>query len=393
MGFGEVMTEFSFDRLRRYPDLEAPNLFAVDASDRLILAAATDVASAAGGTVVVIGDHYGALTLGAAALGAVGIRVFQDLLVSELALASNAANDAAAATVTGAAAAAATGSDGSESFRNLPLGYELLVGAAVVLLQLPRSLAELDELAAAIARYANPSAVVYAGGRIKHMSIAMNTVLREHFGQLDVSSARQKSRLLIARSPLVSETRYPLREFHADLGLWVCAHGSAFAGTKIDIGTRLLLSVLDQAKPDADHAIDLGCGTGILAATLAKARPALTVLATDQSAGAVASAQATMDANGLAHRVTVVRDDGLSAQPEASADLILLNPPFHVGSTVHSGLADTLFVHAARVLRPGGELWTVYNSSLNYRPILQRTVGTTRQIARNAKFTVTASMR
>jgi hypothetical protein len=31
------MPDFSFDRLRRYPDVEADNLFAVDASDRLIL--------------------------------------------------------------------------------------------------------------------------------------------------------------------------------------------------------------------------------------------------------------------------------------------------------------------------------------------------------------------
>ena len=31
------MTEFSFDALRRWPDVEADNLFAADAADRLIL--------------------------------------------------------------------------------------------------------------------------------------------------------------------------------------------------------------------------------------------------------------------------------------------------------------------------------------------------------------------
>jgi 16S rRNA (guanine1207-N2)-methyltransferase len=45
------------------------------------------------------------------------------------------------------------------------------------------------------------------------------------------------------------------------------------------------------------------------------------------------------------------------------------------------------------VLRPGGELWAVWNSALRYRPALERTIGPTRQIARNAKFTVTASTR
>jgi 16S rRNA (guanine1207-N2)-methyltransferase len=89
----------------------------------------------------------------------------------------------------------------------------------------------------------------------------------------------------------------------------------------------------------------------------------------------------------------VVRDVGLGSQPDSSADLVVLNPPFHVGATVHTGLADSLFAEAARVLRPGGELWTVYNSHLGYRSALQRTVGDTREIARNAKFTVTASRR
>jgi 16S rRNA (guanine1207-N2)-methyltransferase len=52
-----------------------------------------------------------------------------------------------------------------------------------------------------------------------------------------------------------------------------------------------------------------------------------------------------------------------------------------------------MFADAARVLAPGGELWTVWNSHLGYRPALERVVGPTRQIARNTKFTVTASRR
>ncbi|MET0806693.1 MAG: SAM-dependent methyltransferase, partial [Lacisediminihabitans sp.] len=81
----------ALDTLRRYPDLEAPNLVAVDASDRLILdEAAADVAGSRPGTVVTIGDHYGALTLGALALGATAVRSYQDSLLGERALANNA---------------------------------------------------------------------------------------------------------------------------------------------------------------------------------------------------------------------------------------------------------------------------------------------------------------
>ena len=375
------MPDFSFDRLRRFPDVEADNLFAVDASDRLILDEAAGVLAEAGsGEVVVIEDRYGALTLGAAALaGARGIRVHQDVLSGELALTLNAADAGLA-----------------DSYRSLILGEELLTNARVVLIQLPRSLAALDEFADAIRRFAAPDVVVIAGGRIKHMTPTMNAVLRRHFGELQVSSARQKSRVLRAAAPTASATQptvstWPNSVEHADLGLTICAHGAAFAGATVDIGTRYLLEFLDRMKTDARSAIDLGCGTGVLAATLARRRPALRVTATDQSAAAVASARATMVANALADRVTVVRDDALQSQPDASAELIVLNPPFHIGSSVHAGIALKLFEDAGRVLQPGGELWSVWNTHLGYRPALTRLVGPTYQVGRNAKFTVTVS--
>ncbi|WEO77228.1 methyltransferase [Cryobacterium sp. SO2] len=377
------MPDFPFERLRRWPDVEATNLFAVDASDRLILDEAAPFLAAAGpGEVVVLEDHYGALTLGAAArLGAgAGIRVYQDALSGERALDQNAADLAALA----------------GSFSHVPMGEELFRGARVVLMQLPRSLAALDELAGAIARHSAADVTVVAGGRIKHMSVAMNEVLRRHFAAVDVSPARQKSRVLLAKQPIrpeSAESEWPRSVVHDDLGLTVCAHGAAFAGTTIDIGTRYLLEFLGRMKPDAREAIDLGCGTGVLAATLAQARPGLRVLATDQSAAAVASAEATMRANGVDDRVRVLRDDALSAQPDASAELIVLNPPFHIGSSVHAGIALKLFEDAARVLRPNGELWTVWNTHLGYRPALSRIVGQTHQVGRNNKFTVTVSTR
>jgi 16S rRNA (guanine1207-N2)-methyltransferase len=121
--------------------------------------------------------------------------------------------------------------------------------------------------------------------------------------------------------------------------------------------------------------------------------PGWQVVATDQSWAAVASARATVEANGLADRVRVVRDDAGSTLPSGGADVVLLNPPFHVGATVHVGIAHKLFEATARLLRPGGELWCVWNSPLGYRPALERVVGPTRQVSRGPKFTVTVSTR
>ncbi|TIH39872.1 class I SAM-dependent methyltransferase [Subtercola vilae] len=368
---------FSFETLRRRPDVESPNLFAFDASDRLILDEAREALGEAGsGEVVVLGDRYGALTLGAAAEHELtGIRVFQDALTGEQALASNA--DAA-------------GLAGVYSSHALDAG--LLTGARVVLLQLPRSLAELEEIADAIARYAHEGVAVFAGGRIKHLTLAMNDVLARFFGEVHATRARQKSRVLIARGALrpTDAPPYPRFEEHPELGLTVAGHGGVFAATGLDIGTRYLLGFLDRVSPDAGVAIDLGCGTGILAAALAQRLPNLAVTATDQSAIAVASARATLLANGL-ERVTVVRDNGLSQQPDAHADVIVCNPPFHVGSSVHTGAALALFRDAARVLAPGGSLFTVFNSHLAYQPDLRRIVGPTTVLGQNSKFTVTVS--
>ncbi|MTE15364.1 class I SAM-dependent methyltransferase [Nocardia aurantiaca] len=374
-----VEVEDVLRRLRRYPDVEAVNLYAVDAADRLMLDVAADSLAAAGDNrVAVIDDGYGGLTLGAiAAHDLHGVRVHQDLLTGELALANN-------ARIVGL----------TDRFSTRELGAALLSDVRVVLWRLPRALSGLAETAEAIARYAAPEVEVFAGGRDKYLTPAMNEVLAEYFGSVRASRGRQKSRVLLAADPkTLGEHRFPVRNRLDDRDLEVVAHGAAFSGPRLDIGTRFLLDHLKRMKPDARDAIDLGCGTGILAVALAKARPGIKVTATDQSAAAVASTRATAAANGVADRVTVLRDDAMSSAPDNSADLVLCNPPFHVGAAVHTGSAIKMFQQTGRVLRPGGELWTVYNTHLNYRGVMERMVGKTDVMGRNRKFTVTRSVR
>jgi 16S rRNA (guanine1207-N2)-methyltransferase len=367
-----------FDQLRRAPDVEAPDLVAVDATDRLLLDEAADLfETCRPGEVAVVDDNYGALTLGAAALHRItDVRVHQDLLVGELALARNAER---------------TGLAGC--YRQLPLGPELVDGVRVVLVQAPKGLEALREIAEVVAASAAPDVTLLVGGRVKHMTHAMNDVLGASFTDVSATLARQKSRVLVARGPRPGPSSFPRRQKHADLGLTVCAHGAAFAGTKIDIGTRALLGSVDRMAPSAGTALDLGCGTGVLAAVLARSRPGLAVLAVDQSAAAVASATATAAVNGLGDRIRVTRDDAAVSIPDGSVDLVACNPPFHLGAAVVTTAADRLFAAAGRVLRPGGELWTVYNSALRHKPTLTRLVGPTHVVDRTPKFTVTVSTR
>ena len=172
----------------------------------------------------------------------------------------------------------------TNSFRQLPLAAELFDGATVVLGQLPKSLDALREIAELAATNAEPEVQLFFGGRVKHMTRAMNGALSESFGEVRASLATQKSRVLLAWQPRSDQgpSVFPMRAHHADLDLWVCAYGAAFAGTKLDLGTRLLLESVDRMHPSARSAVDLGCGTGVIAAVLARASPTLSVLATDE---------------------------------------------------------------------------------------------------------------
>lgn len=368
-----------FSDLRRWPDVEDPTLLAYDASDALILDEAVDGPMPA--DVVVIGDRHGALTLGALHDGAERVRVHQDSIVGERALAANAA------------------AIGESRFAHHELDASLVEGARLVLLQLPRSLDELDEIAELVATHADERVRLVAGGRVKHMSMSMNALLGRSFRSVHATLGRRKSRVLRAEGPRRPGISWPRSRQHEVAGrpLTVVAHGGAFAGTSIDIGAQTLLAHLDAmpdapAGPDGFGAVDLASGTGVLGVALALARPGLRVLATDASAAAVRSTLATAEANGVADRVVARQADGLDDVPDASAPLILLNPPFHIGAAVHTGIAERLIADAGRALAAGGELWCVWNGHLGYRPLLDR-IGETRQVSRNAKFVVTATRR
>lgn len=421
-------------RLLPYPEdgSRADGPVAVDATDRLLLDEAAALIGEHPDDVVVLGDRFGALTLGALASGARQVRTQMDAVTAEAALAANSTRVSSLLWNEHAQAAASApvphdpAGPGFTQHERLEPG--LFAGARVVLLQLPGSLAELTEIAEHVARYADPAVTLFAGGRVKHMTHAMNDVLGASFAQVGASLARQKSRLLIAREPRsdVGPLTYPVtarltdREIleaiapagapaaDAPDGLTVVAHGAAFAGATLDHGTRFLLAQAHRWPDLSDTqvtpgtcasdtscagpvVVDLGCGTGILATVLGLRYPHAHVVASDRSAAACASAGATLAANGVTARV--VRDDAGASLPDASADLMLLNPPFHDRAALSTDAAHRMFATAGRVLRDGGELWTVFNTPLHYRRALERAVGPTEHVAQNPRFTVTRSVR
>ncbi|SNS96687.1 16S rRNA (guanine1207-N2)-methyltransferase [Micrococcales bacterium KH10] len=294
--------------------------------------------------------------------------------------------------------------------------------AEFVIGRLPKSLDALDELAGLIAAHARPSVTVLLTGRVKHMTTAMNDVLSRHFAEVQPHLGRQKSRTLEARGPRPTDSARPSYPLTAELDgpfpdgrIAIASHGGVFAGSRLDVGTRELLAHLDDALNPLRSAahprvLDLGCGTGLLATTAALLLPQASVIATDDSWAAVHSTVATARRNGLVATISqglvdgpqpldsspgiqALWDDTAASIPDASIDLILCNPPFHQGAAVDTSIAWDFFATASRVLRPEGQMWTVFNRHLPYLPALRRQIGPTTVVHATPKFTIARSER
>lgn len=279
---------------------------------------------------------------------------------------------------------------------------QVLMGAGTVVYRLPRPLEALEEVAWQIARWADEHVMLLAGQLQRHLNYSMNAVLESAFEDVTASLGYYKARALRARypKPLAGQAppRIPRRNT-VTVGteqLELRAYGLTFGAARLDPGSKLLLETLaamdwDRLTPGS-VVVDLGSGNGTIATVLAKTTRHIQVIATDDSASAVRSTTATLAANNI-DGVQVLHQSGLVQLKDAAVDIVVLNPPFHDGTELTSDIANSLFTEAARVLKPGGVLYTVFNASRGYRRQLVRRVGPTEQMARDKRFIVTQSQK
>lgn len=276
-----------------------------------------------------------------------------------------------------------------DSVQCLPSVQRLQGAYNAALIVLPKSMSLLAWQLDQISRHLSATGTVSLGYMVKHFQPRARAQLAQHFGTVTGSQTFKKSRLLYANAPIQPppgtpdlQTHYPLEGTPFSLSNDV----NLFSRQHLDIGTRELLKLI-PSNPGLGHIVDLGCGNGALGIMAAYRNPQAHVSFIDESYLAVRCADNNMRNTGLQNAYTCEAGHGLS-ESQVSADLILLNPPFHQQTSLVSHLSHNLFQQARQHLSPSGELWVVGNRHLNYHVSLRKIFPSVKQVSASAKFVV-----
>lgn len=360
--------------LSRFPEDPRDRLRAWDASDAYLLRHLAAERTGLSGTVVALGDRWGALVT------ALAEHRPAQITDSYLSQEATRANLARAGVEPGAVQLLTTQDPPPER-------------VDVLLVRVPKSLALLEDQLLRLAPAVHADTVVIGTGMVKEIHTSTLRLFERILGPTRTSLAEQKARLIHC-TPDPSLTRpaspwpysYALPDgIGAVSGRTVVNHAGVFCADRLDIGTRFFLAHLPAG---GRRIVDLGCGNGVVGTAVALADPTAEVLFVDESFQAVASAEATYKANGVPGHAEFRVGDGLAGVADGSVDVVLNNPPFHSHQATTDATAWRMFSGAKRALRPGGELWVVGNRHLGYHVTLRRLFGNSLLVAGDPKFVV-----
>jgi 16S rRNA (guanine1207-N2)-methyltransferase len=163
-----------------------------------------------------------------------------------------------------------------------------------------------------------------------------------------------------------------------------------FSWDRLDAGSRALLDTM-RIEP-GDDVLDIGCGYGVVGVAAARLSRTGTAVLVDVDAEAVRSARRTVLENGLDDRVEVLPGDAAGPVGERRFDVVVTNPPFHLGKGTNLDIPAHFIRDAARVLKPGGRLYLVANRTLPYERWLDDAFGEHTVIRDGREFKVLSAV-
>jgi 16S rRNA (guanine1207-N2)-methyltransferase len=248
---------------------------------------------------------------------------------------------------------------------------------AAALVCLPRSREAARALIAKAAAEVAPGGWVAVDGQ---KTDGIDTALKDLRGRVDLSESLSK-----AHGKLASFAVGP------DLSDWAARPAVAggfqtlpgiFSADGPDPGSVLLAASLPDKL--GGKVADLGAGWGFLAAEILK-RPGVKRL---DLVEAEADALDCARVNVTDPRAHFHWADATGWRPETLLDVVVTNPPFHVGRTAEPGLGVAFIRAARRMLAPNGSLWLVANRHLPYDAVLAECFLEVREAAADSRFRV-----
>lgn len=138
-----------------------------------------------------------------------------------------------------------------------------------------------------------------------------------------------------------------------------------FSGSRLDLGTSVLLEQAPE-PPEHGNLLDLGCGWGPIALSLAFASPEATVWAADVNERALELTELNAKRNGCGN-VRVIRTDAdakpvdpTALSPDLTFDAIWSNPPIRIGKEA----LHTMLMNWLPRLSPDGVTYLVVQKNL-----------------------------
>ena len=267
----------------------------------------------------------------------------------------------------------------------------------VVLIKIPKSLAMLEHQLFSVRKLLNSGTQIIAAGMSRSIHKSTLQLFEKIIGPTRTSLAKKKSRLIfVTRDESINngQSPYPTHfTIEADQDYTITSHANVFSRDRLDMGSRLMIENI-PVSDDYRQIVDLGCGNGLLGLIAASFNDKATVLFTDESYMAVASAEENfIGAFGREKKANFKVTNCLAGVADACKDLVLNNPPFHQQNATGDAIAWQMFIDARRVLKPQGELWVVGNRHLGYHAKLKKLFGNCETVAANRKFVVLKAMK
>jgi 16S rRNA (guanine1207-N2)-methyltransferase len=241
-----------------------------------------------------------------------------------------------------------------------------------------------------------------AGATNEGIKTAANTI-ETIFGNARVL-ARDSSHRVIVSAKRTSELTLPERVDATLLGyntykdvdvvlrgrnVRLCARPGVFSWEHLDEATSILADVMEIHEGEC--VLDLGCGSGalgVVAASLTSGR----ITMVDADIEAVRSAARTAEVNGMSNWRALASDIA-GVVLEERFDVVVTNPPFHVGKATDLDVPIQFINDAHDVLAPHGRMFLVANRTLPYEQAIKHRFGNVSNVHDGPRFKVLSAVR